>query len=64
MAYLPQQEVLVYDRKSPDPALVGVWATEVLGEQDPILYGEATSELLEPHGELPGGPTPAVYEGH
>jgi transcription-repair coupling factor (superfamily II helicase) len=39
VAYLPQQEVLVYDRKSPDPALVGdlLLGLDRLREHEPVL---------------------------
>ena len=39
VAYLPQQEILVYDRKSPDPALVGDMLVGVdrLRGEEPVL---------------------------
>jgi transcription-repair coupling factor (superfamily II helicase) len=39
VAYLPQQEVLVYDRKSPDPALVGdtLLGLDRLRGEEPVL---------------------------
>jgi len=39
VAYLPQQEVLVYDRKSPDPALVGdlLLGLDRLRDHEPVV---------------------------